>query len=96
MKLYIWPFTNQWTFDRESGRHQQELAIVTPVVVDNRQPGDWPGFLAVEHLDEDLEPTGVFNYLRAEYLYTVDGYPIRRSEARELLEEAEAQELCEA
>ena len=99
MKLYIWPFTNQWSFDREESRHRQEMAIVTPVTVSDRQPEDWPGFLAVEHLDEDLKPTGILNFLLPEHLYTVEGYPIRRSEARKLLEEANKPslppQLCE-
>ena len=93
MKLYVWPYTNQWSFDRESGRHRQEVAIVTPVEVSDRQPEDWPGFVAVEHLDEDLEPTGIYNFLLPQHLYTVDGYPIRPSEARSLLETAP--QLCE-
>ena len=86
-KIYLWPFSNEWYFDEEDQRYAQRIAIVRPVDVLDQQSQPWPGFIAVEYLDDDLNPIGIHNFLLPRFLLSLDGDPIAPTEAVALLQE---------
>ena len=86
MKHYLWPYTNRWRFDEKSGFHRQEIAVVRPACQEDEEAANWPGFVRVELLHADLSPTGVYNYVLPEQLYSDRGYRIGPWEAERLLQ----------
>ena len=83
---YLWPYTNKYWFDRETKQFVQQVAKVRPVTLDEREHEAFPGFVAVELLCPDAEPTGIHNFVLPDYLYCENGYPISAVEAQSLVE----------
>ena len=88
-KIYLYPYTNQWWYDDETGRFTQKVVLVQPIKLPAWERSAFPGFVPVELLDTDGSPSGIQNFILPECLYTEEGFPISSGEARKLLGKAD-------
>jgi hypothetical protein len=88
-KIYLYPYTNQWWYDDETGRFSQKVVLVQPIKLAPWECSAFPGFVPVELLNPDGSPSGIRNFVLPECLYTEEGFRISADEAIELLGNAD-------